>query len=114
MKPVKEKKELKKKAAEAKKQKKDELPKKRFKEKVTNILELPKDVVLNIPRLTIIGNGSVMIENYKGIIEYESTRVRINTNSGIIKISGSRLSIKEMTDEDLILEGQIASLEFMK
>ena len=30
--------------------------------------DLPKDVVLNLPKITIIGNNEIIIENHKGII----------------------------------------------
>ena len=71
-------------------------------------------MVLNIPKLTMIGNGSLVIENYKGIVEYDNSRVRINTGKGMIKILGDRLVIKEITSEDIMVDGEICSLEFVK
>lgn len=96
----------------SKKNKKEE-PKASFKEKVTDVLELPKEIVLNIPKLTMVGNGNLIIENYKGIIEYDNTRVRVNTGSGIIKITGNGLVIKEITSENILVDGKISSLEFL-
>lgn len=83
-----------------------------FKEKVTEILELPKEIVLNIPKLTMVGKRDLMIENYKGIIEYDDCRVRVNTGVGVVRISGKGLTIKEITSEDIMVSGEIASLEF--
>jgi sporulation protein YqfC len=94
--------------------KRQEEPKPKLKEKVTEILELPKEVVLNIPKLSMTGNGNLIIENYKGIIEYDDNRVRVNTGSGIIKITGESLIIKEITSEDIMVDGDISSLEFLK
>lgn len=94
--------------------KKQEEPKVNLKERMTEILELPKEVVLNMPKLTMLGNGDLIIENYKGIIEYENGRMRINTSSGIIRVTGSFLVIKEITSEDIIINGEISALEFMK
>lgn len=96
-----------------KKDKKEE-PKVRLKEKITEMLELPKEIVLNIPKLTLVGNRNLIIENYKGIIEYETGKVRINTGIGIVKIMGNCLSIKEITSEDIMIEGDIETFEFMK
>jgi sporulation protein YqfC len=96
-----------------KKKKKSE-PKVKLKEKITEILELPKEIVLNMPKLTMLGNGDLIIENYKGIVEYEDNRIRINTNSGIIKVTGDRMLIKEITSEDIMIYGEINSLEFLK
>ncbi|OPZ90329.1 MAG: YabP family protein [Firmicutes bacterium ADurb.Bin419] len=97
-----------------KKRNKTEVPKISLKEKMSELLELPKDIVLNVPKLTMIGNGDLLIENFKGIIEYDDDRIRVNTNSGIIKICGTRLGIKEITSEDLMVNGEISSLEFLK
>ncbi|MCX7746709.1 MAG: sporulation protein YqfC [Clostridia bacterium] len=89
-------------------------PKVKLKEKVTEILELPKEIVLNIPKLTMIGNQNLLIENYKGIIEYDDNRIRLNTSIGTIRICGERLVIKEITSEDIMVDGAILSLEILR
>ncbi len=89
-------------------------PKPKMKEKVAEVLELPKEVVLNIPKLTMLGAGNLVIENYKGIIEYDDSKIRVNTGTGTIRITGERLFIKEITSEDIMVDGEIKSLEFIK
>jgi sporulation protein YqfC len=91
----------------------DDIRKKTIKEKFTELLELPKELVLDIPRITIVGNGDMMVENYKGVIEYGSDRIRISTGIGAVKISGAGLVIKEITSEDIIISGGIHSLEYV-
>jgi len=80
---------------------------------VTEALGLPGEVVFNIPRLVISGNRSMIIENFKGILEYEPFRIRVGTGSGIIKISGKNLVIKHITSEDLMIDGLISSVDFI-
>jgi sporulation protein YqfC len=92
--------------------KKEEVPKPRLKEKVTEVLDLPKEVILDIPKLTMIGNSNLVIENYKGVIEYDIEKIRLNTGIGIIRISGKELVIKEITSEDIMVYGKIENLEF--
>ena len=93
--------------------KEDKSQKKGLREKFTEALELPKELILNIPKLTIVGNKDMMIENYKGVIEYSSTRIRVNTGSGAIKITGEGLLFKEITSEDIIISGKIQAIEFI-
>jgi sporulation protein YqfC len=81
-----------------------------LREKITEILELPKEIVLNVPKITIVGTGDMIVENYKGIMEYETDRVRINTGAGIIRITGNRLIIREITSEDILISGAILSI----
>jgi sporulation protein YqfC len=89
-------------------------PKQNLREKFTELLELPKEIVLDMPKLTMLGNGDLIIENYKGIVEYDANVVRVNTTSGIIKVMGIDVYIKEITAENIMIYGNILSLEFQK
>lgn len=93
--------------------KKEMKPKKDLKERFTEMLELPKEIVLDMPKLTMLGNGDLIIENYKGIVQYDEGIIRVNTTSGIIKVTGTNLYIKEITAENIMLYGNIAGLEFL-
>ena len=86
---------------------------KKVREKFAEITNLPKEIILNIPKITIVGNRDMIIENYKGIVEYESGRIKLNTGAGIIEITGKELVISEITSEDAIISGSINSLEFI-
>ena len=48
-----------------------------FKNKMAELSELPKDVALGMPVLTVLGQMELSLENYRGIIEYTDTLVRI-------------------------------------
>ncbi len=95
-----------------KKKKEETTNKKGIREKFSEMLELPKELVLNTLRLTMVGNGDVMIQNHKGIMEFGCQRVRVSSGSGIVKITGSDLIIREITSEDIIISGIIESIEF--
>lgn len=97
-----------------KRKKEKEVLKPGLKERMTELLELPKEVVLDIPKLTMLGNKNLIIENYKGIVEYDSERIRVNTGIGIIKLTGAGLVIKEITSEDIMVDGMIETMEFLK
>src|SRR5690242_1906649 len=95
------------------KKEKEIQPKVGLKEKFSEMLELPKEIVLNTPKITLVGNGDMMLENYKSIIEYDAARIRVNTGIGVIRITGSRLLIKEITSEDIIICGEIRGVELV-
>lgn len=80
---------------------------------VADMLELPKEILLNIPLLTIIGREQLSIENYNGIVEYTDEQIRLNTSCGVLKIQGKNLSIKEITSENMDIYGIIFSLEYI-
>ena len=80
--------------------------------KIDKILELPKEVCSNIPKIIITGFEEMIIENYKGILEYEEFFVKISTYIGNININGFNLSLNQMTDDDIIINGKIDSIDF--
>ena len=66
--------------------------------RINEILEMPKEIVTNEPKLTIIGFTELLIENYKGILEYEDFYIRINTYIGIINIPSINIELPIMND----------------
>ena len=54
--------------------------------RLNDILEIPKEIYSNTPNLIITGFEDMVIENYKGIIEYEDYYVRVSTFIGIVNI----------------------------
>lgn len=87
---------------------------KEVKESISELLELPKDIMLDLPRITLVGNLQLYIENHKGIIEYSTQKIRINTKSGVIRITGKDLAIKTIITEEIIISGNIDQMEFIE
>ena len=75
--------------------------KKRGYNKLDKLLELPQEVCSNVPKISITGFDEMIIENFKGILEYEEFFVRINTHIGIISINGFNLNLENMTNDDI-------------
>ena len=71
--------------------------------KLGNMLEIPRELCSKVPKITIVGFDEMMIENYKGILEYEDIFVRISTHIGIIDISGFELNLNQMTEDDILV-----------
>lgn len=86
----------------------------KLKNRVNNFLEMPNEVVSNIPKITLLGFEELLIENYKSILEYQDFFIRINTHIGIININGFELKMDEMTVDDIMIKGKIESIDFEK
>ena len=80
--------------------------------KLDEILEIPVELSTDNPKLTITGFERLLIENYRGILEYQEYFVRVNTYIGIININGFNLQLEEMTSDDLLVTGKIDSIDF--
>ncbi|MDR1100829.1 MAG: sporulation protein [Clostridiales bacterium] len=85
---------------------------KKLREKIADAFDVPKDVALGQSKIVIIGEQEVNIENYHGILEYDTSIVRIKTADKIIRIIGSKLEIDTITDEDIQIVGSIKAVEW--
>ncbi|MBR2704980.1 MAG: YabP/YqfC family sporulation protein [Clostridia bacterium] len=80
--------------------------------KINKLLEIPEEIYMNTPKITLIGFNKIVIENYKNILEYQDIFIRVNTSIGIINISGLDLKMEEMTIDDIAIIGRIDSIDF--
>lgn len=80
--------------------------------KINEVLELPREVISKVPKITITSFDEVLIENFKGILEYEDFFVRISTYVGNININGFNLALSQMTEDDILVTGKIEGLDF--
>ena len=89
---------------------KDKLEKAR--EIFTEKLDLPKDVMLNLPKITIVGNTEITIENHKGIILFERNIIKINTKVKVINIEGESFEILYIGDSTITISGKFKSVGY--
>ena len=76
-------------------------------------LELPKDLMLGAAIVTITGRKEVLVENYKGIIEYTQESIILQGKTGQISISGCGLVIDYYTNEDMKIIGNIRCISYL-
>ncbi len=84
----------------------------RLRQKIANLLELPSDVVLDLPRVVLVGNVQAVIENHRGLIEYSPGLVRVGLDAGQLVLTGENLVIGTVGAEDMIVLGRIIGLEY--
>ncbi len=79
--------------------------------KFRQILDVPRELDKKQTKITIISFDEMLIENYKGIMEYEEFFIKINTEIGIVNINGFNLNLVQMTDEDVLVKGVINGID---
>lgn len=80
---------------------------------MAEFLEIPKDLVLDLPKITVIGRNELYLENHRGIIEYNLTRLRVNLSRGFVEIEGNNLEIKALMPEEMSIFGEIRSIRYL-
>lgn len=83
--------------------------KNKVKQKMQMAFELPKELLKDYSRITIIGGEDIWIENYKSILEYDEQFIRFSSD---ISIYGENLSVAEISLDDILIIGKIRKIEF--
>ena len=83
-----------------------------LRERIVDNLELPKDLMLGAAIVTVTGRGEAVISNYKGILEYEDSFIKIQTKNCRILISGSHLAIDYYTNEEMKITGFLDTIQY--
>ena len=86
----------------------------RKKNRFNQILEMPRELDNKEPKITIISFDEILIENYKGILEYEEFFIKIDTEIGTVNINGFKLTLEQITEDDIGIKGTIKSIDLEK
>lgn len=85
--------------------------------KRTDIVEaagLPKDCVFGSVIVTVTGQSEAYVENYKGIIEYTSEKIKLLAKNCHVTLTGSRLTITYYTNDEMKITGYINGVTYQK
>lgn len=76
-------------------------------------MDLPQDVMMDLPRITMIGQLHIYIENHRGLLTFTDTEVKLMLSTGHLLIQGEGFVIKTILPEELLLEGKIVNVVFI-
>ena len=74
-------------------------------------LEWLCDLSERTPRVTSIGNRSLLVENYRGIREFTAERITLDTRCGCVEVCGSGLALSQVRRDALVIEGSIRDVK---
>lgn len=83
-----------------------------IREKIADRVDMSRDIILDSVVIKMSGNRQLMLENYKGILEYGDRCIRIKAKPKAVKIVGSGLEIRTITDEILYITGEFSGIMF--
>ena len=81
---------------------------------MTKTMELPADVLMDLPRITLVGQIHIYIENHKGLLAFSDTEILVLLKQGQMLIRGEGLVIKVILPEELVLEGKINQVLYLE
>ena len=81
-------------------------------EKKLNKLDFPSDISLDLPKIIVIGNREITIENHKGIMAFENNMVKINSRIGPIIVKGEKFEILFIGETSMTINGIFKGISY--
>lgn len=75
-------------------------------------LNISKDIALDLPRISVIGQEEITIENHKGIVLFERNIIKVNTKLKPISIEGDNFEILYIGESTIIISGKFNSISY--
>lgn len=72
---------------------------------------ISKDIMEGI-HTEIFSNKNIIIENCKGIVDYQENYIKLKIKKGFLVLSGTEFVISSFEDEKIMIKGNIISIEF--
>ena len=76
-----------------------------IKQSVVRAFDLPADLAYGSVLVSVTGQNELLIENYRGILEYKDEHIRIQAKDCRILIVGKQLKIEYYTNEEMKIKG---------
>lgn len=75
-------------------------------------MRLPQDVIKGETLLTFIGKSAVQIENYRNILLYTDTNIKVQAKRYRLSVSGKNLCIRYYDKDEMKITGRIETITF--
>ena len=82
-------------------------------EKTVQALDLPADALAGLPRVELVGDREVRMENHRGILSYGTDEIHISGGAFGVRVSGEELELRTMNSLELLITGRIRAVELM-
>ena len=71
------------------------------------LLDLPEDMDARVPRITVVGQEQMAVENVSGIRRCTETEVLLLTGCGPLSVAGEGLLVKELGESRALIVGRL-------
>ena len=79
-------------------------------ERTAQTFDLPADALAGLPRVELVGDGEVRVENHKGILSYGTREIHVSGGAFGVTITGEELELRAMNALELLITGRIAAI----
>ena len=84
------------------------------KEIIAEKFDLPRDILMDLPKITIIANSEISIEGHSGILLFTENEIQVSTKLGVVIIMGKNLEILYIGGSTITLKGVFENVLYDK
>ena len=81
-----------------------------FWERTAEVFDLPADALAGLPKLELVGDRELWVENHRGILAYGDREIHISGGVFLIRVAGEELELRAMTGVELLITGRITQI----
>lgn len=82
--------------------------------RAAELFDLPTDIVAGLCHLEMLGDRQLFLEGHGGILSYGTERIDVNAGALILRVRGSGLTLRSMTDTEVRIAGRIDAVEYVR
>ena len=82
--------------------------------RMAELFDLPADLVAGLAHAELLGNRQFFLEGHEGILAYSDTQIDISVGGSVVRVRGSGLELRSMTDREVRIRGSIDAVEFVR
>lgn len=75
-------------------------------------VDFPEEIDPLIPKITVLAQSDMLLENHMGILQYAEDSVRIMTGKGCLCVSGKELKLSELGSDRVYIRGKLISWQY--
>ena len=82
--------------------------------RMAELFDLPADLVAGLTHMELLGDRQFFLEGHEGILSYSDTPIDVSTGGAVVRVRGSSLALRSMTETEVRIRGQIDAVEFVR
>ena len=79
---------------------------------ISNWFGLPPDLIEDLPRIEMIGQNCLRIENHRGLLGCKDTEIKMKTSSGSLVVKGESLILNSLKIDRALISGTIINIKY--
>lgn len=77
------------------------------------LLQMPQTPLAQLSQIELMSNREALVDGCKGVVEYNEDFIRLNLGSMMVRFCGRSLQLRSMSEQSVVIEGFIQSIDFI-